>query len=199
MLTTKSQMPCKRMDFPFRLTNVHNFLRAPWPFIARRVRRLGRWSLTSMEHLCSFGFLNFSRQTLYLQGRLVLALILVQLKKGDSVAASKVGLLRHPGERILQLAHGLGFSVLVNSSGLAAVGWLLWWCTGSSCKLVLSPSKFWVISSLANYCALIFLFLENIESRPHCVTRALVTRTGRLHSRGSIVLLSGLLTMTMWR
>ena len=183
MLTTKSQMPCKRMDFPFRLTNVHNFLRAPWPFIARRVRRLGRWSLTSMEHLCSFGFLNFSRQTLYLQGRLVLALILVQLKKGDSVAASKVGLLRHPGERILQLAHGLGFSVLVNSSGLAAVGWLLWWCTGSSCKL-LSPSKFWVLSSLANYCALIFLFLENIESRPHCVTRALVTRTGRLHSRG---------------
>jgi len=78
-----------------------------------------------MEHLCSFGFLNFSRQTLYLQGRLVLALILVQLKKGDSVAASKVGLLRHPGERILQLAHGLGFSDLVNSSGLAAVGWLL--------------------------------------------------------------------------
>ena len=34
-----------------------------------------------------------------MQGRLVLALILVQLKKGDSVAASKVGLLRHPGER----------------------------------------------------------------------------------------------------
>jgi len=31
-----------------------------------------------------------------LQGRLVLALILVQLKKRDSVAASKVGLLRHP-------------------------------------------------------------------------------------------------------
>lgn len=118
---------------------------SPWPFIARRVRRLGRWSLTSMEHLCSFGFLNFSSQTLYLQGRLVLALILVQLKKGDSVVASKVGLLRHPGERILQLAHGLGFSVLVNSSGLAAVGWLLWWCTGSSCKL-LSPSKF--LSSL---------------------------------------------------
>ena len=78
-----------------------------------------------MEHLCSFGFLNFLRQTLYLQGRLVLALILVQLKKGDSVAANKVGLLRHPGERILQLAHGLVFSFgqffRFGSSGVVAV------------------------------------------------------------------------------
>ena len=74
-----------------------------------------------MEHLCSFGFLNFLRQTLYLQGRLVLALILVQLKKGDSVAASKVGLLRHPGERILQLAHGFSQFFRFGSSGVVAV------------------------------------------------------------------------------
>ena len=46
-------------------------------------------------------------------------------EEGRQCGSKQVGLLRHPGERILQLAHGLGFSVLVNSSGLAAVGWLL--------------------------------------------------------------------------
>ena len=64
-------------------------------------------------------FVKLHKITLKLQGRLVLALILVQLQKGDSVAASKVSLTKLFNE---QLSRRLS---LINVSGLAAVGWLL--------------------------------------------------------------------------
>ena len=106
---------------PCRWTNVHNFLKTPSHFTMRLVRLLDRWNLSTCG-ICH-------NITFKLQGRLVLALILVQLQKGDSVAASKVSLTKLFNE---QLSRRLS---LINVSGLAAVGWLLWWRAGSGCKL----------------------------------------------------------------
>ena len=165
---------------PCRWTNVHNFLKTPSHFIMRLVRLLDRWNLSTCG-ICH-------NITFQLQGRLVLALILVQLQKGDSVAASKVSLTKLCKE---QMSRPLS---LINVSGLAAVGRLLWWRTGSGCKLF-GPGEIWTLacqrclSSSVYPWARLKLF----------VSRALEIRTGRLHSRELPVLLLELLTMTMLR